>query len=715
MANLITIGDNKYFKSKDVKVFPSSFRGAFKSGTATTAPEITFDPEARLNSEANFILPTATAVTDSYIVEYNQSQNTISFVLGGYHFVISQVADYLDEIKNKYVGLTLREVTLQDPGSLELQFQHDSHRSTKLLNSWETSTTHILDVLSEDDCYCFTGLKILNSDFDSDGADATLKLFNSDKTVNLEAFLPNIQHGSGAITMKHGEGLVAAGDNQTVIGKYNKNKTDSLFEIGCGTANAASSRKNAVEVSATKTAINTPTSITGATDIKGTVTVTGKVKSNTTSSSDTPDTLVTKSYIDNMIGGINTPAPTPPSGGGGIYITGVTQSGAKISTTQQGFDTSISNSSTDGNAPTAKAVKDYVTATVNDLDVAEVGGSNTYIQKIKEVDGKIEATPKSFSTSISASSDNSTAPTAKAVYDYIESIRGGLESKITDDIEGAVKGIQITSSGSAGSYIKEIKQSEGKIEPTLQAFDTSITSTASNNNAPTTYAVRDFTTTVVSQVWYNNIVRKTSDAGLSSLKSIILDAIYPVGSIYMQYIAKTSSAPSECPIKGTLGGNWSLIEAGKFLCAANNTGNGIYRHGWGFESSDKAGSADAVSVKHDHSSVSTTTESANLTLSDYSKSGYFTLRTCQSNDAKMAPTWDGTVVDGSSSSSDNRASVDYNGKSTAQNIKINISHGHTLTDSKHKHTVEIKGGGGVEGTNKNLPPYIAVYMWRRTS
>jgi hypothetical protein len=101
MANLITIGDNKYFKSKDVKVFPSSFRGAFKSGTATTAPEITFDPEARLNSEANFILPTATAVTDSYIVEYNQSQNTISFVLGGYHFLISQVADYLDEIKNK--------------------------------------------------------------------------------------------------------------------------------------------------------------------------------------------------------------------------------------------------------------------------------------------------------------------------------------------------------------------------------------------------------------------------------------------------------------------------------------------------------------------------------------------------------------------------------------------------------------------------------------
>ena len=66
----------------------------------------------------------------------------------------------------------------------------------------------------------------------------------------------------------------------------------------------------------------------------------------------------------------------------------------------------------------------------------------------------------------------------------------------------------------------------------------------------------------------------------------------------MQYIAKTDSAPRECPIKGTLGGNWTLIEAGKFLCAASNTGDGIYRHGLGFESSDKAGSADAVVVDH---------------------------------------------------------------------------------------------------------------------
>lgn len=37
-------------------------------------------------------------------------------------------------------------------------------------------------------------------------------------------------------------------DDQTVIGKYNDNKTDTLFEVGNGTADVAGSRKNAFEV-----------------------------------------------------------------------------------------------------------------------------------------------------------------------------------------------------------------------------------------------------------------------------------------------------------------------------------------------------------------------------------------------------------------------------------------------------------------------------------
>ena len=66
MANLVT---NKYFKSKDVRVFPSSFRGTYKSGTDILSPEVTFDPEARLNTEANFILPKAELGKKTYIKE----------------------------------------------------------------------------------------------------------------------------------------------------------------------------------------------------------------------------------------------------------------------------------------------------------------------------------------------------------------------------------------------------------------------------------------------------------------------------------------------------------------------------------------------------------------------------------------------------------------------------------------------------------------------
>ena len=192
MANLIT---NKYFKSKDIKVFPSSFRGTYKSGASTLAPEITFDPEARLNTEANFILPKATLGKDSYIVQYNESQNKIAFVLGGYYFEILDIGDYLDEIANKNIGLKLRPITLQDP-DVDLQFQLDTSRSTNLLDSWEPASDTILDLLI-DDQYCFTGLKVLESDLATEGSDARIKLFLEDKTVNQKAILPTIEQGSG--------------------------------------------------------------------------------------------------------------------------------------------------------------------------------------------------------------------------------------------------------------------------------------------------------------------------------------------------------------------------------------------------------------------------------------------------------------------------------------------------------------------------------------
>lgn len=51
------------------------------------------------------------------------------------------------------------------------------------------------------------------------------------------------------------------------------------------------------------------------------------------------------------------------------------------------------------------------------LDVSSVGGSGKYISAISETNGKISATPTAFDTALSSSSTDGNAPTTKAVYD----------------------------------------------------------------------------------------------------------------------------------------------------------------------------------------------------------------------------------------------------------------------------------------------------------
>ena len=95
--------------------------------------------------------------------------------------------------------------------------------------------------------YYFTGLKVLD---ENDSSIYRIKLFNDDKSLCKEKLLPKIDHGTGDNTLIHGEGLTAAHINQTVIGKYNENKSTSIFEIGVGVSDA--NRKNAIELQAPK-------------------------------------------------------------------------------------------------------------------------------------------------------------------------------------------------------------------------------------------------------------------------------------------------------------------------------------------------------------------------------------------------------------------------------------------------------------------------------
>lgn len=680
MANLI---QNKYFKSKDIRIFPSSFRGAYKAGLSSADPEISFDPEARLNTEANFILPKPALGKTSYILKYNTTKNKITFVLGGYYFEILNVSTYIPELKDKYIGIKLRTITLYDIKNLDAQFQHDISRNTDVLDSWHDDSDLILDY-KFDTTYCFTGLKVLDSGMSSEGSTASIKLFNSDGTLNREDCLPEITHGSGSQSLRNGQDLIAGGDYQTVLGTFNNNNINNLFEIGNG--NSTASRKNALEVAKDKTTILVPTEIKSNTRVEGALAVTGKVTSARTESGDAPETLITKSYVDGMIGKIGSGAV---SGGDGKYVKSISQSGAAVTPTLQSFETSISDSTpTTDNAPTSKAVSDFVIAQLAKLDVAEIGGSKTYIQKISEADGKVSAVPRSFSSEINAT-DDTTAPTVKAVYDYIETIRTGIENKVTSDINSTVGNLKIeTQVGGDGSYLKTIDQAEGKITPVSEAFDTSVTENA--NNAPTSAAVKTFTESTVNSkvagIWTESSVKKSSNSPASNLKSIVLDAVYPIGSVYICY---SESKLTTCPIANSLGGTWTAIDAGNFLVSAS-TSNGTYKFG------NTGGSADAVVIKHAHSFSNDVT-------------------TNETGSHSHTVTWFDTSAHDSGTDNTLRSADSGDGGGVSESNWPTIK---TTSNGAHSHTFKLSGNtaeSGSDGKNKNLPPYIAVYMWKRTA
>ena len=160
-------------------------------------------------------------------------------------------------------------------------------------------------------------------------------------------------------------------------------------------------------------------------------------------------------------------------GSNGGYIKTISETNGKISATRQPFDTSISSTSTANNAPTSKAVYDFIET----LDVAAVGQDGSYLKTISETNGKIAATTQSFDTAINANSTDNNVPTSKAVKTYVSQ---------------EINSLDVASVGSDGGYIKTISESDGKISANRQAFDTVINSTSTANNAPTSKAVYDF-------------------------------------------------------------------------------------------------------------------------------------------------------------------------------------------------------------------------------
>ena len=242
------------------------------------------------------------------------------------------------------------------------------------------------------------------------------------------------------------------------------------------------------------------------------------------SSSSTANNAPTSKAVYDFIGTLDVAAV----GQDGSYLKTISETNGKISTTTQSFDTAINADSTDNNVPTSKAVKTYVSQEINNLDVASVGSDGGYIKKISESDGKISANRQAFDTVINSTSTANNAPTSKAVYDFIGTLdvasvgslggyiytisetdgkisasRMSFDSSVTNSSVNApnskavydfvgqkIGDLDVASVGSDGGYIKTISETNGKISAARQAFDTSISSTSIN--APTSKAVYDF-------------------------------------------------------------------------------------------------------------------------------------------------------------------------------------------------------------------------------
>lgn len=147
------------------------------------------------------------------------------------------------------------------------------------------------------------------------------------------------------------------------------------------------------------------------------------------------------------------------------------------------------------------------------------------------------------------------------------------------------------------------------------------------------------------------------------IESDIINTIYPVGSIYMSV---NSTSPSTL-----FGGTWEKIQD-RFLVAT-----GSY-----FNLEQTGGSKDAVVVSHTH----TQANHAHNYTDGYKPWG-----------SQTGVTEEGAPISGTGKYYAATPSKDYKWLTSTGSAQPTIN------------------SSGVDGTDKNLPPYFAVNMWKRTA
>jgi len=157
----------------------------------------------------------------------------------------------------------------------------------------------------------------------------------------------------------------------------------------------------------------------------------------------------------------------------------------------------------------------------------------------------------------------------------------------------------------------------------------------------------------------------TSKLATTGFVQAALSALYPVGSIY------TNAAVSTNPATLLGFGTWSAFGAGRVMVGLD-AGNAAFD-----TAQETGGSADAIVVSHSHTATSSVSDPGhNHTIG-------FQNNTIDQNAGSSALAKQGTS----------------NTSTASTGISVSTSISTT----------------GSSATNANLPPYIVVYMWRRTA
>lgn len=489
----------------------------------------------------------------------------------------------------------------------------------------------------------------------------------------------------GNSTETNAEGAVALGEytrataaNQVVIGKYNKTDSDQAFIIANGTpsrtdnANKFTVGYNGDVTSKGNLNIRGETKVRGAISTDATLTTKGNITADGSTNNDLVlGSKATGSYGSISIYGTEDKKVFFANKEGTLSVAGKVKSSA--------------TKSADDN--TTLTTKDYVEWYVNTAISNGIAGKADAETVATDLTAAVEAAKTELITYIS---DELSDAITKAKEEVANNMTQAFSEKTNTEPEEG---------DGTGKYVQSVTQDNGQISAVEGTFKSSISSDHVYD-APTSAAVYNHVATEISKIWYGSCAKQTSEANTKqSLKTLILDAAYPVGSIYTYY-ATGLTGNVACPIATSLGGTWKAITEGQFLRSAG--ANPTLAGGEG-------GSANAVLIGHTHeyngdfTMTKTGSHTHTITIRGMKTgSGDYTGVNPNAGDSHLGDLSTST----NSPDSSNKAIV----------CGSTGDHTHTISAPKiTKFGCDADGNdsSGQTGTGANLPPYVYVYMWRR--